>query len=496
MRYFLHLLNSFKKDTRGVTAIIFALALIPLIGAGGAAIDYSRAFVVQKRLGQALDAAALAMASSSLTDPQEIKDLGQTYFDANYPAQEIGAPGAIQVTINGSTIDASATAQLPTSLMGVIGLDHLDVTADTQVTKEQTAMEVVLVLDNTGSMGGSKLADLKDASNLLVDTLFGGETSHPLLKMGLVPFSASVNVGSQYENSGWIDTNKSSPLHGVNFKGNTNIFSQFNKISNKSWNGCVEARSYPMDVEDTVPVSGDGSTLWVPYFYPDEPDLYGYYHNYLGDAVSGSASKRQKHKKKYKNSSVSGSGPHMNCEIAPITPLTNSKNTISNGIDNMVANGSTVIPIGMAWGWRVISPSEPFTEGAAYNDPDNPTTKAIVLLSDGDNSIGNLSNHNKSWYNGYGFVSTQVATNRLNTTNNSQAHSELNNRLSEVCQNIKDQGVIIFTVAFQISSSSTKTLMENCASSAAYYFDASDSSKLLTAFQTIGSELGELRLSQ
>ena len=48
------------------------------------------------------------------------------------------------------------------------------------------------------------------------------------------------------------------------------------------------------------------------------------------------------------------------------------------------------------WGWRVISPGAPFTEGSAYND--DKFVKAIILLTDGENNKGrSLEEIEKSW---------------------------------------------------------------------------------------------------
>ena len=46
-------LNRFASNRQGVIGIIFALALIPLLVAGGAAVDLSRAYLVKQRLGAA-----------------------------------------------------------------------------------------------------------------------------------------------------------------------------------------------------------------------------------------------------------------------------------------------------------------------------------------------------------------------------------------------------------------------------------------------------------
>jgi Flp pilus assembly protein TadG len=394
-------LAGFLGDRRGNVAMIFGITFIPILVAGGSGVDLARAFIVQQRLAHALDAAALAVGTSLEKTDAELEALAQSFFDANYPAQEMGVPGALAMAINDNVITLSASAEVDTAFMRVVGYNEMSVGATSEVTRKLTGLEVVLVLDNTGSMGsGGKITALKSASKELVNILFGDQTNPDYLKIGLVPFSAAVNVGTQYLNSGWIDTTGASSVNGLNFSNGRHAMQIFNTLTNKSWNGCVEARPMPMDVDDTPPSAGNPDTLWVPYFAPDEPDNgwdygYSYNNNYLSDGTTNSNLQiRQARYQKYTNKSVWGDGPHYNCKIQPITPLTNDKQDILDAIDDMVATGNTNISFGMAWGWRVVSPTEPFTEGTAYND--KKFRKAIILLTDGDNVIGQKNNHNKS----------------------------------------------------------------------------------------------------
>lgn len=495
----------FARNTRGNIAIVFGLTLIPLLVSIGVVIDYNRASSVQDKLGQALDSAALAVGSSVETDTDILKQVARTYFEANYPelAQEIG--GSLSVSLTNSTIFISASADVPTVLVRIVGINTVPVAASSEVTKEMTGTEVVLVLDNTGSMGSSnKIGALKLASTELVNIAFGDQETPELLKFGLVPFSASVNVGSDKLNSGWIDTTAASSYHSLNFDSAVNVFDMYDNLQDKSWNGCVQARPAPYDTTDATPTISTGDTLWVPYYAPDEPDSsaasdagYWYANSYIGDEEPESnlnMSQRQEKTGKYNADWVgSSAGPHFNCQIAPITPLTNTKQSVLNAINGMVATGSTVIPSGLAWGWRVLSPAAPYTEGKAYDDETN--TKVIILLTDGKNDVGSgqnpLPNPNLSWYSGYGYVSQG----RLGTTNMAAAHTELDTRTAQLCQNIKDEGILIYTITFQLSDGPTKELMRNCATKTANYFDSPDNATLQEHFQAIGKELRNLRIS-
>jgi Flp pilus assembly protein TadG len=499
-------LKRFTRNVRGNISIVFGLSIIPVSIAAGAVIDYSRASSVQDRLGHAIDAAALAIGSSLETDSQVLEDIARTYFESNYPdlASEVG--GNLNIIITDSTITISATADVATSIVKIIGVDVMPVSASTEVTKETTGTEVVLVLDNTGSMGwNEKITALKQASAELVEIAFGDDVAPQLLKFGLVPFSAAVNVGADKLNSGWIDTTGASSYHSLNFASSANVFDMYDQLQDKSWNGCIQARPSPYDTTDAAPTVTDGDSLWVPYFAPDEPDYwpadeagYWYANSYVGDnepAGNLDMAQRQEKTSKYTDETVgSGAGPHFNCQIAPITPLTNQKLAVLSAVDAMVATGSTVIPSGLAWGWRVLSPSAPFTEGAAYNDEQY--KKVIVLLTDGMNDIGTsgqqaLPNPNLSWYSGYGYVEQG----RLGATEMAGAHAELDARTATLCQNIKDEGILIYTITFQLADGPIKDLMRNCASEPDNYFDSPDNDTLRQHFQAIGKELRNLRIS-
>jgi Flp pilus assembly protein TadG len=60
-------LKRFASEQRGSVAIIFALAMVPVLGMAGAAIDYGAASSARAQMAQASDAAALAAAKAPVT---------------------------------------------------------------------------------------------------------------------------------------------------------------------------------------------------------------------------------------------------------------------------------------------------------------------------------------------------------------------------------------------------------------------------------------------
>ena len=69
-----------------------------------------------------------------------------------------------------------------------------------------------------------------------------------------------------------------------------------------------------------------------------------------------------------------------------------------------------------------------------------------------------------------------------------------NDRLDDICTAAKDQGVVIFSIGFEVSSSSVAVLRD-CATSPSHYFDV-DGLELTSAFHTVAREISKLRLIQ
>lgn len=181
-------------DRGGAVAIYFVLTMIPLMVAVGAAVDISRAYVVKQRLCYALDAAGLAVGSSNGT-PEQLNGVLVSFFNANYPTAEIGVPATPSLSIVGSVITVAAEATVDTTLMKVVGVGSTTVGCSAEITKSSQSIEVAMVLDITGSMAGTRIADLKVAASDLVDLVVQDVQTPHYTKMALVPYSNGVNVG-------------------------------------------------------------------------------------------------------------------------------------------------------------------------------------------------------------------------------------------------------------------------------------------------------------
>lgn len=521
-------LRRFARSTGGNTAMMFGLSAMAVLSAGGAGLDFSRTMYAKNRAASALDAAALAVAGQPDSSDGELEALAQRIFDANYGSSKFGSTGAVSMSRNGEAISLSITGNVPTTLLQVAGKDSLSYNFTNEVMAGSTGLEVAMVLDNTGSMAGSKLASLKSAAKTLVETLSGNQASPDNVKFAVVPFAQTVRVNpNTATNGGWIDEECRSSVSQLNFSGGMCAYTVLETMhSNTRWAGCVEARPGALATNDTAPSSGTPDSLFVPYFQPDEPDRgdrgapngatvdRDYTDNYIEDGSQhdgggrggrggrgggGSGSSGQpgsdevtrlmdstKYAGKNENSEV-----NENCtNLEPVLPLTNNTNTVKNTISDMQADGYTHIPFGAVWGWRTLSPGAPYTEGVAYDDPE--TRKALIIMTDGENNIPPQSTMNGSRYSAFGYL----RQGRLGTTSSSSAKGELDDMLLEVCENAKDQDIIVYTIGFAINSSNVHSLLRRCASSEEKYFNSPTASSLQTAFSAIATDLSNLRLSR
>lgn len=498
-------LRTFLRNRDGNIAVLFGISAVPLVLFVGMAIDYGHAFLVRERMATALDAAALSVAGFSGLSKKQAEEKMKAYFDANYPETQRDEVTSVQMTDTGTSLVASADAVVPTLFMKLGGINVVPVRAETEVTKDQTKLEIVLALDNTGSMrDGGKLNALKTAAGSLVDILFEGQQTSNKVDIALVPFSAAVNVGPDKVNSGWIDTDAESAVASEDFSPGVNPLKLYAGMRNQSWSGCVRERAAPYDVSDTPPSKSDPETLFAPYFAPDEPDITprGYYPNNYGNdgdfgGSSGDVVKRQRFAGKYAGMRVSKNsdrGPAANCPVQAITPLTNQKSTIDRALGKMVATGNTVVPEGLVWGWRVLSPGAPYTEGKPYNAKQN--TKAIILLTDGANDVSSkrIDNHNGAIYSAFGYPTSG----HLGSKDGNDAERSLDAKAEAICNNMKDPNVNIkiYTIGFQVSNPTINTLLRDCASGPDMYFNSPSNDQLQDIFKGIARELGKLRISR
>ncbi|HWB44748.1 MAG TPA: pilus assembly protein TadG-related protein [Hyphomicrobiaceae bacterium] len=514
----------FARAQDGTVAVIFALGFSAVLLMAAVAIDLARTQTAYLRSQNALDAATLA-AAHSIGLPDEETAATQTataFYQANTVNRHTySALTTLTVDSDAGQVTGEAQGNVTTTLLKAFGVTQVPYFNSAIVKKGKGSVEVALVLDNSGSMAGTPISDLRQAAQNLLNVVFAGAEGTDKVKIGVVPFAAAVNVGAQYAGASWMDTGGLSPVHYENFAEHRTRFDLFSAMG-VAWGGCVEARPSPHDVTDSVPTTSDPASLFVPMFAPDEPDSANsegssYQNNYVYD-TGGScpapppatclrtsrrgnclewsspppipAAEAQARTCKYDDATPSGQGPNYLCDSKPVMPLTEDKDALATMIGGMQAKGGTNILEGLMWGWRLVSPEPPFTEGRPYDAEEN--TKYIVLMTDGENWHQAMSNQNKSTYHSFGYA----VKGRLGTTYSTSALiNQMNTKTLAACSNAKAAGIKVYTIAFRLAAGPSRDLLAACASSLTNAYVASDGTALIAAFESIGREIAKLRVA-
>jgi Flp pilus assembly protein TadG len=441
------LLKRFLQDTRGGITPMFALAIIPVMGLTGAAIDYSRANSVRTAMQAAADSTALMLSkdASTLTASQ-LSTKANAYFQAlfNRPEAQGLTVTPTYSTTGGSQLTITASATVTSSFMKLMGYSTLNIGTTAVVKWGNSRLRVALVLDNTGSMADDgKISALKTATNSLLTQLKNAATNNGDVYVSIIPFVKDVNVGSSNWTASWVDWTDWDANNGSctgsgwgwgwgNNNGNTQSTCNgtWTHDNHNTWNGCVTDRgnanapsSGNYDTNVTAPSSGNTATMFSAEQYDSCPQA--------------------------------------------IMPLSYNWTAMTTLVNNMSPNGNTNQAIGLAHGWMSLVGGGPYPTPPAL-DPNYTYQTVIILLTDGLNT-------QDRWYT---------------------SQTSIDNRQAMTCANIKAAGITLYTIQVNTGGDPTSTLLQNCASSTDKFYLLTTASQMVTTFNTIGTNLSKLRISK
>src|SRR5262249_3709753 len=274
--------------------------------------------------------------------------------------------------------------------------------------------------------------------------------------VSIIPFSKDVNIGKSNHAASYLDWSAWDSANTVTVNSNQFCFNgwtwngwNLNYVGNcpstttaanhNTWNGCVmdpgtatpPGTSAGYDQKVDAPVAGNAATLFPPEQYNSCP--------------------------------------------VQMMGLSYNWSAMSNLVDSMVADGTTNQPIGLVWGWQSLVGGGPLV--APAKDPNYVYQTIIILLSDGLNTADR-------WYGDGSHTSTQVDARMYDSSTT-----------LGTCKNIKDSGVVIYTVQVNTNNDPTSTLLRNCASTTDKFFMLTSANQIVTTFNTIGTNIAKLRLS-
>lgn len=471
----------FREETGAVGSVLMICMLPMFLTIAGMAIDGSAAYETQPILQVVADASALAAAQDISKGVAVAAQTAIAYSQKNLPTSlngnvlvnsnivtgnwntttrvftPNGTPlNAIDVVVQRSAANGNA---IPTSLLGLIGVNSWNIPAQSIVTTSSVKLRVSLALDNSGSMcqpdkqnpcpndtnPGIKLNALKTATTNLLTMLKNAASNAGDITVSIVPFTTGVDVGKSYKSAKWLtftpwDTVGSGyGTYATQCRnGSCSQIWQASDASHSSWSGCVMDRNQNYDTNVTLP------TTTATDFPAAPPSLY------------------------------SQSDWQLTCPSALIgqtdvldkTGWTNLNNTVNA----MQAGGATNQTIGLSWAWMLMTKGSPISDPGALPSGTQPV---LILLSDG------LNTQNR-W-----------------TGDGSDDSPAVDARMSLACSNAKAAGVTIYTVFVDINGTQgNSSTLQNCASDSNKYFDLTQASQIITTFNQIGDQITKLRVVQ
>ncbi|MFC5475283.1 VWA domain-containing protein [Paraherbaspirillum soli] len=215
---------------QGQVLFIVALSMVVLLGTLGLAIDSGMGYISKAKLNAAVDSAVIAAAravTQGATQAEQTANAQQAarnFFSANYPNNFLGSNPVFPdptVTFNGGqvTIDASATATVPVSLMGVMNFKFLNVAASAQSVRKD--LDLAFVVDTTGSMAVDPTVPPKVRTNA---KLFLTKFNQTLDRIALIQFAYGAVVRDPFKPvlRGFDINSMNTHIDAFNFAGSTN----------------------------------------------------------------------------------------------------------------------------------------------------------------------------------------------------------------------------------------------------------------------------------
>lgn len=422
----------FAEAREGNIAIIFALASVPMVALMGASIDFSRANAAKADLQSALDSTALMVSKSAAT--MTASEL-QTAAKAYFDA--------LFTNGDAKTTTITATYKPDSSTVTVDGTTSI--TSDFIGILGSEFSKLPIASSSSVTWGSSKLRVA-----LALDNTGSMAANNKMTALK----SAANNLLTQLKSA--AQTNGDVYVSIVPFAKDVNVGKgnyDATWLEWTAWNktkGTCSKDKYDDDYAECI----DHDKTWTPANHntwngcvTDRDQNY--------DVIASTPDTTKKN-------TMFPAEQYDACPVS-LMPLSYDWTGLKSKIDSMSSNGNTNVTIGLVWAWQTLLSGGPFA--APAEDPKYKYQKVIILLTDGNNT-----------------------QNRFTTS-----QSAIDARTKLACDNAKAAGITLYTVLVMEGSQS---LLEACASEKKKYFYLSSASQLVTAFNQIGTDLSNLRLSK
>ncbi|WP_300375896.1 pilus assembly protein TadG-related protein [Henriciella sp.] len=477
--------RKFRSNNGGNVAVIFALTLLPLLLVAGFAIDAQLAFSKKGKIQRSVDSAMLAGARmmQNVSDKDEVKEHAQTYFDAIMESEGNRLTcDALGIKFPGpEEIEGTVTCYQPTSLMRLAGREYVELTVTGTATYGTGRLDVSFVFDVSGSMNSyGRIFELKTAAKDAVETLLPepGSASDGDVRIAMVAYNSMIDAGNYFED---VTGLKKRRTYEVDYEKEECSYTC--ERYHPRWGYCMRYDRSCRDkrVQDTYTM--DSTCIYERggnYAFEDIQPKQVNQWQLVDELESGeyNAQSDNKNSEGYMAASYAEWSDYYErwytrgedeCLNIPPFALSHNKTQINHFINSLYANGGTAGHQGIAWGWYMINDrwSDVFDGASTPLDKEEPdVVKAMIVMTDGE--------FNQQLFNSQGSSTEQA---------------------KDLCDTIKNDDVIIYTVAFQAPDAG-KDVLEYCASGQEFYFSADNGQELVESYRAIATSISDLRISR
>lgn len=207
----------------GNVLIMVTLSVLVIMGFFALGVEAGRWYLIRAELSKSVDAGALAGARNISNPHVDPRVVAEEFSAANFTSGFLGTPGAggegsvsfAAEIVDGDRVRVDAETYGTPVVAQLFGVDHVSISSLGAAQMKQ--VEIMLVLDRSGSMAGGPIADLKVASKSFVDFF---EATQDEDKVGLISFATSVRVDRPLDHDFVVPINAS--IDAMNAVGATN----------------------------------------------------------------------------------------------------------------------------------------------------------------------------------------------------------------------------------------------------------------------------------
>ncbi|WP_168798017.1 TadE/TadG family type IV pilus assembly protein [Pacificoceanicola onchidii] len=577
-RTLLHV-DAFATDEDGNVTIFSVFMVMLILIITGASIDIMRFEATRAKMQSTMDRAVLAAAD--LDQEQDPTAVVHDYMN-KAGLESVLATVSVDDGLNYRTVQADGTIDLQTFFLKMSGFDTLTAPASSTAEEKISNIEISLVLDVSGSMGGTRIENMREAASQFVDTVIEGNSESGLTTISVVPYNATVNLGddvstyfnlenlyaTRFQNNGWGNGDQDAP-------GNSLCHNAAENYEEGQASAACTDGAEPIVHYSNCATFEDADFRSASI---DPTDVLG----------------RLAHFDRYSTNQYSTSLSSPWCKTGSTSAViahSSDGTLLKNRINSLNAGGNTAIDLGMKWGVALLDPalnpvvSQMATDGlvvagaadrpSAYDNAE--VIKFIVVMTDGENTTqydlkeeykygnsevyvddrgtadksddrysvkvidrngghddtyywvrfrdGSYSDRYRTYPDGGanavrlpnvelfsrfgtkaaaikflekpyydGKVSYSTYSNMYYGSEATVNGSSADSRLSAICKAARDEGIVVFAVGFEAPAGG-QAAMEDCASSAAHYFDV-EGVEITETFHAIARQINSLRLIQ